>query len=91
MYIQKKHKLSPFLNDNKDICQAIQQYAHEHLHELSIKFMHEYIHDAILLNMVKEEWLVLPNEGEKYEAAVWQILGQHGLTCICPSMVDNCL
>jgi len=31
MYIKKKDKLSPFLNDNKDICQSIQQYACKHL------------------------------------------------------------
>jgi len=88
MCIQKKHELSPFLNDNQDICQSVQQYAHEHL---SVKFMCEYIHDIILPNMVNEEWSVLPNEEEKYEAAVQRIVGQHGLTCICPSMVYNWL
>ena len=68
----------------KTIHQSIQKNACEHLHELSVKFMSKYIHDVILEN---KECSVLPNEEEKHEAAVQKIFGQHGLTCICSSMV----
>jgi len=36
-----KHNLLPFLQQNKDICQSMQQYGCEHLHELSMELMCE--------------------------------------------------
>jgi len=49
-----KHNLAPFLDENKNVCEWIQQYARQNLLELSIKLMSEYIHDIIIPSMVKE-------------------------------------
>ena len=49
-----KHNLPPFLQQNKDIATSIQQYAREHLHELSVELIAEYIHSTVLPKMVEE-------------------------------------
>ena len=41
--VPTKHNLATFLDENKDVCEQIQQYARENLPELSIKLMSEYI------------------------------------------------
>ena len=54
-----KHNLPHFLQQNKDICQQrylpVEQYGHEHLHELSMELMCKYLHDMILSKMVEEQ------------------------------------
>ncbi len=39
MYLPEKTLLPQFLDENKDICISIQQYARENLNKLSIEFM----------------------------------------------------
>jgi hypothetical protein len=48
MYLPEKPLLPQFLDENKDICTSIQQYARENLIKLIIEFMNEYIHDVTL-------------------------------------------
>ncbi len=62
----EKHSLPQFLEQNKDICLSIQQYARENLNKLLIEFLSEYRHDAILPKMVKESYVLEPNS-EGYE------------------------
>ncbi len=56
MYLPEEPLLPQFLDENKDICTSIQQYACKNLNKLSIEFMIEYIHDVILPKMIKEEY-----------------------------------
>jgi len=87
-YSPPKHNLPPFLEQNNNACIKIQQYAHEHLHEFSIKLDGcEYIHDVIVPAMVKETSSISPNEKEKYDIEVHNLLSKYGQTCICPSTV----
>ena len=46
--------LPPSLKQNKDVCTAMQQYAREHLSELSVELMYEYLDESVLPKMVKE-------------------------------------
>ena len=88
--LYSKHNLPPFLQQNKDICQSMQQYGREHLHELSMELMCEYLHATILPKMVKEEsGVVRENDKEhgEYDNELRKILGTYGLTCICPSTI----
>ena len=48
-----KDDVSPFLNDNKDLCLEIQRFAWENLAELSVKLVCMYIHDILLPQMVR--------------------------------------
>mmetsp|Transcript_16955 Transcript_16955/g.24142 ORF Transcript_16955/g.24142 Transcript_16955/m.24142 type:complete len:146 (+) Transcript_16955:363-800(+) len=43
-----KKQLPPFLQQNPDICTTIKRYGKEHLAELSIEFIFNYVHDTIL-------------------------------------------
>jgi hypothetical protein len=52
---RKKDNLPPFLQQNPDIVQALQQYGHENLGQLSIEFMTEYVHGVVLPSMVAKE------------------------------------
>ncbi len=69
----------------------MQQYGHEHLANLSIKMMVEYIHSIVLPSMVAEERSVTVEEVREnetsYQEAVKAMLKRYGLTCICPTMV----
>jgi hypothetical protein len=47
-----KHNLPPFLQQNKDICMNIQQYARKNLPRLSIELIAEYIHHTIIPEMM---------------------------------------
>jgi len=51
VYIVRKD-LPPFLQMNPEICATIKQYAREHLAELSIEFLFEYVHSNILPQLV---------------------------------------
>ncbi len=53
MYLAEKPVLPQFLDENKDICNSIQQYARKNLNKLSLEFMSEYLHDVILPKMIK--------------------------------------
>ena len=78
-----KHNLPPFLQQNKDICQSIQQYGHEHLHELSMELMCEYLHDMILPKLVKEQaGVVRGDDGEVYDNELCKMLRTYGHTSI---------
>jgi hypothetical protein len=50
----KKNQLPPFLEHNQDITTSIKQYCKEHLGELSVEFVYEYLHHTILPNLVRE-------------------------------------
>ena len=78
-----KHNLPPFLQQNADICERIQQYAREHLHELSIEFMCEYLHDCILPKMVEERnGITRESNEESYNKELKTLLREYGLTCL---------
>jgi hypothetical protein len=49
-----KDNLPPFLEQNKDICMVMQQYAREHLSELLVELICEYLNETVLPKMVKE-------------------------------------
>jgi hypothetical protein len=40
--------LPPILEQNKDVCVAMQEYAREHLSELSVELMCEYLDETLL-------------------------------------------
>jgi hypothetical protein len=86
MRIAQKHKLPMFLDLNRDEKEKIQQYAKEHLHELSIELMSEYIHNTVIPIMVQERFVVKP-EDEQYEATVQGMYREYGLKKICPSTI----
>ena len=82
-----KHSLAPFLDENKDVCEWIKQYARENLPELSIELMSEYIHNIVIPSIIKERSAVEPSEGEKYEKEMRDLLREYGLKTICPSTI----
>jgi len=45
---QKWDNLPPILEQNKDVCVAMQEYAREHLSELSVELMCEYLDETLL-------------------------------------------
>jgi hypothetical protein len=53
IFIQK-NKLPPFLEQNQDITATIKQYCKEHLSELSVEFLLDYLHKTIIPTMVKD-------------------------------------
>ncbi len=83
-----KHRLPMFLEQNREERQSIQQYAREHLPELSIVLMSEYIHDKLILAMLKTRCDVVPVD-ENYDEAVQNLLYEHGLKKVCPSTIYN--
>jgi len=68
----QKHNLPPFLEQNKDICTALQQYAREHLSELSVELICEYLDETVLPKMVKERTGMEKGKfvSEEYESKV---------------------
>jgi len=89
--VPTKHNLATFLDENKDVCEQIQQYARENLPELSIKLMSEYIwyHYS---KYSKRALAVEPSEGEKYEnQKVREMLQEYGLKTICPLTIYHWL
>ncbi len=59
---QKKPKLPPFLDENRNKMQQIQQYTKENLPQLSIEMLSEYIHDPLVPLMVREQFGVETND-----------------------------
>jgi hypothetical protein len=81
--------LPPFLEQNKDVCTTMQQYAREHLSELSVELMCEYLDKTVLPKMVKE-WTGIEKgefDTEEYEIEVEKLLQEYRLTSINPSTV----
>jgi hypothetical protein len=85
----KKHSLPPFLQQNQDVCMKLQRYAKEHLSELSVELLLEYLLETVLPSMVKETSRVEKRavSQEQYTAEAKEILSAYGLTCIDPSTV----
>ncbi len=85
----KKHSLPPFLQQNQDVCMKLQTYAREHLSELSVELLLEYLLETVLPSMVKETSGVEKRavSQEQYTAEAKKILSTYGLTCIDPSTV----
>ena len=50
----RKHNLPPFLEQNKEVCTSLQQYAREKLGELSVELICEYLHGTVIPKMVKD-------------------------------------
>jgi hypothetical protein len=55
MSLPRKHKLPMFLDLNAEKKQKLQLYSKEHLHELSVELVSEYIHDVINLTWFKKD------------------------------------
>jgi hypothetical protein len=90
MRIAEKHKLPMFLDLNRDMKGKNQQYSKEHLHELLIEIISEYIHDTVIPIMAQERYGMKP-EVDCYESAVQDMCCEYGLKNICPSTVDKWL
>ncbi len=52
--IHTKNKLLPFLEQNQDITATIKQYCKEHLGEISVEFLLEYLQQTVIPTMVKD-------------------------------------
>jgi hypothetical protein len=78
------------LQQNPDIVQALQQYGHENLGQLSIKFMTEYVHGVVLPSMVAKEKNLPVDEiqqEEGYQTEMCKVIKKYGLTKVCPATV----
>ena len=53
--LSKTHNHPPFLQQNPDIYTSMNQFGHEHLADLSIELMMEYLHETVLPQMVATE------------------------------------
>ena len=88
---RKKDNLPPFLQQNPNVVQAMQQYRCENLSQLSIEFMTEYVHDVVLPAMVAEEKNVSVQEVQRnpqeFQNEMQQVFKEYGLICVCPSTV----
>jgi hypothetical protein len=83
-----KDNLPPFLEQNKEVCTSLQQYAREHLSELSVELICEYLHDTVIPKMMKVASGVEKSGNEElYIEKAKEILKEYGLTCIDPSTV----
>jgi hypothetical protein len=91
--IHTKNKLPPFLEQNQDITATIKQYCKEHLGELSVEFLLEYLHQTVVPTMVKEIHGKRRAEmsEEEYAEVVQQVLKPYRLTCISISTVSRWL
>jgi hypothetical protein len=88
--LQKKDNLPPFLQQNPDIVQALQQYGHENLGQLSIEFMTEYVHGVVLPSMVAKEKKLPVDEKQQeegYQTEMCKVIKKYGLTKVCPATV----
>ena len=85
--VAKKHKLPPFLDENRYEMQQIRQYAKKNLPQLSIEMLSEYIHDTVVPLMVRERYGAENNDPEKYDESVARLMQEHGLKKICPSTI----
>jgi len=53
-HAHKKNQLPPFLEQNQDVTATIKQYWKEHVGELSVELVFDYLHHTILPNLVKD-------------------------------------
>jgi predicted HTH domain antitoxin len=83
-----KHNLPPFLQQNNDVVTSMQEYGREHLHELSVELMAEYLHSIVLPKMVEEATGVKIGDAA-YDEHLKEVMKQYGLTCICIRTVCN--
>ena len=75
-----KHNLPPFLEQNKEVCTSLQQYAREHLSELSVELICEYLHDTVIPKMVKDASGVEKSVNEElYPEKAKELLKEYGL------------
>jgi hypothetical protein len=90
-HAHKKNQLPPFLEQNQDVTATIKQYCKEHLGELSVEFVFDYLHHTILPNLVKDIYGSSKEElgDEKYQEALRQVLKPYRLTCISISTVSR--
>ena len=87
----QRNRLPPFLEQNQDITTTIKQYCKEHLGELSVEFVFDYLHHTILPKFVKEIYGDSRDElgEEKYQEVLKQVLKPYRLTCISISTVSR--
>jgi hypothetical protein len=52
--MHKKLSLPPFLQQNQDACMKLQRYAKEHLSELPVELILEYLIKTVFPSVVKE-------------------------------------
>ncbi len=90
-HAHKKNQLPPFLEQNQDVTATIKQYCKEHLGELSVEFVFDYLHHTILPNLVKDIYGSSKEElgDKKYQEALRQVLKPYRLTCISISTVSR--
>jgi hypothetical protein len=74
------------LQQNQDVIVAIKQYLREHLHELSVELLCEYIHETVLPKMIRESTGAVPTN-EVYVNDVKVLLGKYGLKTVGVSTV----
>jgi hypothetical protein len=84
----KKNKLPPFHEQNQDITAIIKQYCKEHLSELSVEFLLDYLHKTIIPTMVKDMYGKGKDEmsEEEYAEVVRQVLKPYRLTSLSISV-----
>ncbi len=81
-----KHNLPPCLEQNKEVCTSLQQYARENLSQLSVEQICEYLHDKVIPKMVKDASRVETSVNEElYTEKAKELLKEYGFTCIDPS------
>ena len=73
-------------NMPQDVTVAIKQYFREHLHELSVELLCEYINEIVLPKMIRESTGAVPTD-EVYINDVKVLLGKYGLKTISVSTV----
>ncbi len=80
--VLEKDNLPPFLEQNKDICMAMQQYIRELLSELSVELICEYLDETVLPKMVKERTGIEKGAfiSKEYEIEVGIFLREYRLT-----------
>ncbi len=87
----KNDNLPPFLQQNPNVVQAMQQYGCENLSQLSIEFMMEYVHAVVLPVMFAKEKNVSVQEVQRnpqeFQNEMQQVFKKYGLTCVCLSTV----
>ena len=76
-YLADKHKLPPFLLHNREVVTNINQYAREHINELSAQLILEYLHEVIIPELVRE----VPNpENKSADQLTTELLHEYGLS-----------
>jgi hypothetical protein len=84
--LPRKHRLPMFLDLNPGAKDSIKQYCKEHLQELSVELVFEYIHDELIPAMVKDKYNV-GSDHHEYSNFVNTLYIEHGLKKLCPSTI----